>query len=366
MSLTIPALSDFHVHLRQGDMLKAVAPYTARCCGRVMVMPNTLPPIVTAEDAKAYHAQLTELLPGVDVLLAVKMMSTTSPDELRRLAELGYVVAVKLYPEGVTTHSGDGVPENALRNPEDCEWLQAQLAVMSEVGLVLSLHGEMPGPDPLQREFEFMSFVNWVMDSFPGIRVVLEHITTHQAAACVRFYATTGRNMAATITAHHLVTHLGHLLGSAGLFGEKADGKIHPHLHCWPCPKLPDDQAQMVIAATSGLPCFFLGSDSAPHSRENKETSCGCAGVFSAPVLPEVLATVFAARFAEGEAADRLADFTSRNGDAFYKRSPVKRHIVIEKDDWVVPKNIGLVVPFLAGLWMPWKLRTEDSDVDHR
>ena len=337
-------------------MMNAVTPYTRRYAGRVLAEPNTVPPIVDTVGAMAYGHTLRQLMPGVDVLVAVKMMRSTKPGDLRELIRSGLAAAVKLYPEGVTTHSGDGVPEAVLRKPDAHTWIGDQLDVMQKSGGVLQMHGEMPGQeDPLTREPDFFPFVEWVLTNFPRLRVSLEHITTDAAVKFVDEKASRGALIAGTITVHHLIIHLGHLLGSACSDGwQYGDGKLHPHLHCWPCAKRPGDRNQLIWAATSGRPWFFLGSDTAPHPKDAKEAACGCAGVFTAPVLPEALVQVFD----DQNAIDRLPGFAANFGDRFYGKSPTSRTLRLVPQPWTVPELTAGVVPFLAGRMLRWSLES--------
>jgi dihydroorotase len=360
--LTIPALSDYHVHLRDGGMLAAVAPHSAAHSGRVLAMPNLTPPVRTAADALAYRDRVAPHLGATEFLLALKLMPDTTPADVAAAARLPFVTGWKLYPAGATTHSADGVPAAVLRHPDAHPEFRAVLAAVAAAGQVLHLHGEMPDEDdPLEREPQFLAFVEWVLGEYPGLRVVLEHVTTAESVRFVRLARRSGCAVAATITAHHLLVHLGHLVGSAASPPEQwlgyGDGKLHPHLHCWPMAKRPDDRAALVEAATAGGPGFFLGSDSAPHARHTKEADCGCAGVFSAPVLPEVLAAVFDA----AGRLDSLPGFVAHSGDAFFGRPPTGRRLRLVREPLLVPFQYGLgaaaVVPFLAGRTIPWRLQ---------
>lgn len=353
--ITIRAFSDYHVHFRQGDLLPGITKDVARYASRALAMPNTQPAITHGQDAGIYHNKIEYIAPEIDVLTTIKLTPKTTPIMLSR-ARIWGVSAIKLYPEGVTTHSGDGVPAHALRYPEVCDWLKEALSKMQDLDLVLCLHGEMPDNNPLMREPLFLPFLDWVIDNYPKLRVVLEHITTWMAVTRVKRGHEQGKRVAATITLHHLMLHLGHLLGSVvdePRWGY-GDGKIHPHLHCWPCPKEPEHLSTLVWAATSGLPCFFLGSDSAPHTRDTKESACGCAGVYSAPCLPEALTQLFATHWS----MDKLQDFTSTFGDNFYGKPHTTRMLTLEREPWQVPPQAlnYQVVPFLADQLLEWTL----------
>lgn len=348
-SLTIPALSDYHVHLRQGDVAARYARHTAEFCGRALVMPNLTPPVSDAATLSAYRDHLTPHLPGVDLLMTFKLLPSTTPDAIDALAAAG-AVAGKLYPAGVTTHSSDGVPADVLRHPDEHTAFGDVLERMQHHGLVLCLHGEAPWQeDPLMAEPDFLPFVEWVLDRFVRLRVVVEHITTSDAVECIEYGPD---RLAATITLHHLMVSLSHLTGRA--FGEPelncADGKLHPHLFCAPLPKQPEHRLNLRRIAEE-CPRVFLGSDSAPHPRHFKESASCCAGVFTAPVLAAGLAQLFDSL----DALDALADFTSRRGDRFYKRKPTGRTLRLTREAWTVPDEVDGVVPFLAGCVVKWK-----------
>lgn len=360
--LVIPKFSDYHVHFRDGDMMSWVAPESLRHSARVMAMPNLTPPVVDDHDAVGYFCRLSEWLPRVDVRLAIKLLPSTTPEVVERCAGFKPVIAFKMYPDGVTTNSGGGIGRDMLTDPSQYPQFRGVLAALQKHNLVLSLHGEMPGQDdPFEREPDFLPFADWVLTEYPGLRVVVEHISTNAAVRFVADRSDRGRRVAATITAHHLLLHYGHMCGSASSPAEAhlgyGDGKLHPHNFCWPVVKRPRDRESLLWAATSKMPCFFLGSDSAPHPVNAKEAACGCAGVFSAPVLPEALATAF-----DGcGALDKLHDFVANFGDAFYGLPTIERTITLVRDRWVVPsETAGGVVPFLAGRTLNWK-QTKDA-----
>lgn len=352
--LEVPALSDYHVHLRQGPQMALYAARSAQHSGRVLAMPNTTPPLATGFEAADYAAAAARHASGCEVLAAVKLLPTTTTADVLATSGMPQVPAFKLYPAGVTTHSGDGIGRDVLADPGAAghAWFADLLGAMERADKVLCLHGEMPGQDdPFEREPDFLPFVDWVLATFPRLRVVVEHASTAAAVRLVADRSDRGKRVAATITAHHLVIHVGHVLGSAGSDGlGYGDGKIHPHLFCWPVAKRPADRESLLWAATSGMPCFFLGSDSAPHAVAAKETACGCAGVYSAPVLPEVLAGVFASR----DALDRLPAFVAHSGDQFYGRPPTGRTIRLRPGRWPVFDTVDGVVPFLAGRTLDW------------
>jgi dihydroorotase len=341
----IPRFFDAHVHLRGGDLLSLVAPTTARYCSRAVVMPN-VPEVLTGADAVTYRKDIlgeargARLVPyPFEPLMTIKLNHQTTPQMIREAHGLG-VVAGKVYPEGVTTGSRNGV-----RYIED---LAPCLAEMEKSGMILCIHGEAPGAFVLDRETAYLRTVRVVLNVFPCLRVVLEHVTTEDA---VRLVTDGPETLAATITAHHLCLTLDDVIG---------DG-IRPHHFCYPVAKRPSDRASLREAAM-GLrgTRFFLGSDSAPHRVEDKESACGCAGVYTAPVLPAVLAGVF-----EDMGADKedLEDFTSRRGEAFYGLEPLPGVLTFRREPWTVPPIWGTegggytcgVVPFRAGETLTWR-----------
>lgn len=309
MHLEIPALSDMHVHMRQGYTIAEVAPFTGRCCAHALAMPNTDPPLLNYVDAVAYGIELKKQLPWTVPLLAIKLTMGTTP-EMVLAAHLAGVTAFKLYPEGVTTNSQDGVHLGCLLCPQEYPLFMDTLGAMENCGLVLCLHGEMPGEFCLDREENFLPFVGLVHGYFPKLKVVLEHITTRAAVEFILEWCEGGGPLAATITAHHLCLTLDHVVGD----------KVQPHNFCKPLAKHPYDLIALRSAARSGEPCFFLGSDSAPHRRQDKECSHGCAGVFTAPILPELLAQ----EFEDMDALDKLESFTSKFANEFYGLPPVR------------------------------------------
>lgn len=353
--ITIPALSDYHGHYRQHSMVDRVCPSTARYAGRTLAMPNTTPAICSMEDARLYHSRLSKAMARTDVLATFKLTPETTPLEVSDMALFPKIVAGKLYPAGVTTNSHQGgIGQDVLTEPNKHTWFGDTLDMMQQCGLVLCLHGEMPEQeDPMEREPDFLPFVSWVLDHFPRLRVVLEHITTAKSVQFVQ--EKSNGNLSATITAHHLLIHMGHIFGSAVRDNlGYGDAKIHPHLFCWPIAKKPGDRKALQDAALSGDPRFFLGSDTAPHAIETKEASCGCAGIFTAPVLPEILVSFFEEHFA----LDKIGGFVAYFGDDFYRQPRQQGTIQLERREWKVPSKVQGVVPFLAERTLPWMLRT--------
>jgi dihydroorotase len=326
-------IDDMHVHLRQAGLLSKVLPHTAGQCARALVMPNTTPAVLTADDLVSYRTSIMDALgPDADFvpLMTFKVSPSTSPDGVRRLKDKG-ATAGKLYPEGVTTNSEDGV--------RDFKSLYPVYEAMQESGLVLCLHGEMPGVFSMDRERAFLSTLREIARDFPELRIVLEHATTADAVECVMGLP---GNVAASLTVHHLYITLDDVLGD----------KLNPHAFCKPIAKRPEDRDALVEAATSGNPKFFLGSDSAPHLIENKECSCGAAGVYSAPVLLPALYELFE----KHNRIEMLEPFTSQFGASFYGLPLNQSTVALIEDEWTVPDQYDGVRPFLAGKKMRWRV----------
>jgi dihydroorotase len=331
---------DWHVHLRDGAMLAAVLPYTARQFARAIVMPNLAPPVRDVAAARAYRERILAVLPGPAFapLMTCYLTDTTDPDEVARGYAGGVFAAVKLYPAHATTNSAFGVT--------DVDRVLPVLERMADIGMPLLVHGEITDPevDIFDRE---AAFIDRVLDplrrQFPELRVVLEHITTQEA---VEYVASAGANLAATITAHHLV------INRNAIFV----GGIRPHLYCLPIAKREKHRLALRRAAVSGDPHFFLGTDSAPHAAPAKETACGCAGIFTAPCALEIYAEVFE----EEGALDRLEAFASLNGPQFYRLPPNETRVTMTREPLTVPERIGAgdsaVVPFRSGDTLRWRL----------
>ncbi len=298
-SLTLRRPDDWHLHLRDGDMLRAVVPESARHFARAIIMPNLVPPVVTGAQAAAYRDRILAALPdGADFepLMTLYLTEETDPADVAAAHAAGLVKAVKLYPAGATTNSASGV--------SDFDKVRPVLEHMAEIGLPLCMHGEVTDPsvDIFDREAVFIDRVlDPIRRATPGLRVVMEHITTSQG---VDYAREGGDTLAATITTHHLVINRNHLLV----------GGIRPHYYCLPVAKREEHRLALRAAATSGDPSYFLGTDSAPHVDALKETGCGCAGCFTATNTMSILAEVFE----QDGALDRLEAFTSLNGPAFY------------------------------------------------
>ncbi|RVV99889.1 dihydroorotase [Mesobaculum littorinae] len=341
-TLTLRRPDDWHLHLRDGEMMTAVTPHSARDFGRAIIMPNLVPPVVTAADAEAYRARILQAVPkGADFtpLMTLYLTETTDPADVRRAAETGLIAALKLYPAGATTNSDSGV--------RDFDRVMPVLETMAEIGLPLCVHGEVTDPavDIFDRE---AVFIDRVLDPLrarmPGLRVVMEHVTTADGVAYAR---AGGPDLAATITAHHLVINRNHILA----------GGIRPHYYCLPVAKRETHRLALVEAATSGEACFFLGTDSAPHPDGAKESACGCAGCFTAPVTLPLLAHVFET----AGALDRLEAFASLNGPGFYRMAPNEARITLERGAPDVPASIdtgaGPLTVFDPGFPLDWRVR---------
>jgi len=333
-TLTIRKPDDWHVHLRDGEMLRKVVPYTACQFARAIVMPNLVPPITTVEAAAAYRQRVVEAArPGFTPLMTCYLTDNIRADEVARGFEQGVWVAAKLYPAGATTNSASGVTD--IRN------IRPVLARMERIGMVLCVHGEVTDADVdvFDREAVFIDrILKPLIRDFPQLKIVLEHITTTEAA---HFVSEAGPNVAATVTPQHLV------INRNAIFA----GGLRPHAYCLPVAKREQHRLAVRKSATSGSPKFFLGTDSAPHERHAKESACGCAGIFNAPFALESYATVF-----EDEGAlDRFEAFASLNGPNFYGLPVNDETVTLERSEIVVPEEIEGLVPFHAGETLRWR-----------
>ncbi|TSE19447.1 Dihydroorotase [Tepidimonas alkaliphilus] len=340
-TLTLIRPDDWHVHLRDGAALATTVPHTAAQFARAIVMPNLKPPVTTAAQAAAYRERiLAARPPGVafEPLMTLYLTDHLPPQEIERAREAG-VVAVKLYPAGATTHSDAGVT--------DIRRTYRTLEAMQRAGLLLLIHGEVTDSeiDIFDREAVFIERVlDPLRRDFPGLKMVLEHITTKEAA---QYVAEAGPNLAATITAHHLLYNRNALLA----------GGIRPHHYCLPVLKREAHRQALVAAATSGHPRFFLGTDSAPHAAQLKEHACGCAGCYTAPAALELYAEAFEA----AGALDRLEGFASLHGPDFYGLPRNTERVTLKREAWTVPERYRFgdaeVKPLRAGETLRWRLQ---------
>ena len=342
MRITLTRPDDWHLHLRDGAALHAVLPHSARQFARAIVMPNLRPPVTTVAAAADYRQRILDALPTdtrFEPLMTLYLTDNTAPDEIRRAVESGFVKAVKLYPAGATTNSDAGVTDLAK-----CD---AVLAEMEKAGMPLLVHGEVTDPsvDLFDRERVFIETVlQPLLRRRPGLRVVVEHITTRDA---VDFVSAAGETVAATITAHHL------LYNRNAIF----TGGVRPHFYCLPVLKRETHRQALVKAATSGNPKFFLGTDSAPHARHTKEAACGCAGCYTALSALEL----YAEAFEQAGALDRLEAFASFFGPDFYRLPRNTESVSLEKIAWTLPPSLSYaesdeLIPLRAGEALAWKL----------
>jgi dihydroorotase len=340
-SITIRRPDDWHVHLRDGDVLTGVTPYTALVFGRAIIMPNLVPPVTTAAMADAYRQRIMAAVPagsGFTPLMTCYLTDATNPADLADGHAAGIFTAAKLYPAGATTNSASGV--TAIAN------IRRVLAVMERIGMPLCVHGEVTDPDIdiFDREAVFIDRVLApLLRDMPGLRVVLEHATTRQA---VEFVESAGPNIAATITPQHL-----HLNRNAMLVGG-----IRPHAYCLPVAKREEHRLALRRAATGGSGKFFLGTDSAPHARHMKESGCGCAGIFNAPNALESYLTVFD----QENALEHFEQFSSLAGPAFYRLPVNQGSVTLVRSEQRIPDVLDAagtaIVPFHAGETMGWKI----------
>ena len=343
MQLTLTRPDDWHLHVRDGEALAAVLPHTARQFGRAIIMPNLKPPVTTVEQAAAYRDRILAALPAgmtFEPLMTLYLTDNTPASEIAKAAAAGFVKAVKLYPAGATTNSDAGL--TAIEKAYDT------LAAMADAGLPLLVHGEVTDPqiDLFDREKVFIDTVlEPLLQRFPTLKVVMEHITTKDAA---EFVAAAPSTVAATITAHHL------LYNRNAIFL----GGVRPHWYCLPVLKRETHREALVAAATSGSAKFFLGTDSAPHAKGAKEAACGCAGCYTAYAAIELYAEAFEAV----GALHKLEAFASFNGPDWYGLPRNSDRITLVKEDWVVPATYPYlatddIVPLRAGETLSWKLR---------
>lgn len=339
-TLTITRPDDWHIHLRDGDFLQRTVTDASRYFGRAVVMPNLVPPVTDVSAAQSYHQRIVDAQPHAHFtpLMTLYLTDNTTPADIHAAKASDIIAAAKLYPAGATTNSASGVT--------DIKKLYPVFAAMQEAGLPLLLHGEVTDGDIdiFDREKVYIDrTLTPLVADFPTLKIVLEHITTKDA---VDFVKQANNNVAATITVHHLLFNRNHMLV----------GNIRPHLYCLPILKRNVHQQALIDAATSGNSKFFLGTDSAPHIKENKETACGCAGTYTAHAAIELYAEAFAA----AEALDKLEAFASFHGPDFYGLPRNSDTITLQKQDWDIPENMefgqSVVVPLRGGEVVGWKV----------
>jgi dihydroorotase len=339
--LVIIRPDDWHLHLRDGAALRAVLPHTAQRFARAIVMPNLRAPVTTATQALGYRERILAALPPgarFEPLMTLYLTERTLPAEIAAAKKTGFVHAVKYYPAGATTNSENGVTDLAR--------CRAVFAAMEQHDLPLLLHGEVTDPavDVFDREHVFIErHLAPLVRDFPKLRIVLEHVTTRQA---VEFVTQAPANVAATITAHHLLHNRGAMF----------QGGLRPHYYCLPVLKREEHRLALVQAATGGNPKFFLGTDSAPHARRAKESACGCAGIYTAHAALELYAEIFEA----AGALDRLEAFASHFGADYYRLPRNRDSLTLAKESWTVPGEFAFgddtLVPLRAGESVTWKL----------
>ena len=341
-TLTITRPDDWHIHVRNGAILKTVLPHTARQFARAIIMPNLKPPVTTVAEALVYRKEILQAVPaGIDFtpLMTLYLTAATKISEIKKAAESDHVYAFKLYPAGATTNSDSGVA--------DIHAIYPLLAEFEKLDIPLLIHGETTDTDcdifDRERVFVDTSLTD-IATNFPNLRIVLEHVTTSEA---VQFVYASGNNIAATITPQHL------LYNRNALFA----GGIRPHYYCLPIIKREHHRLALVKAATSGNPKFFLGTDSAPHITSLKETSCGCAGCYSAYAALELYAEIFE----RADALNKLEGFASFFGADFYRLPRNSDTVTLEKTTWSIPlfygENDNTVTPLKAGEELSWKMQ---------
>ncbi len=341
MSITLKRPDDWHLHLRDGATLASVVPHSARQFGRAIIMPNLTPPVTTTALALAYRERILAAVPDdcdFTPLMTLYLTDSTTAAEIAAAKASGHVQALKLYPAGATTNSAAGVT--------DVGKIDEALAAMTTAGLPLLVHGEVTDPaiDIFDREAVFIETVlRPMLERHPDLKVVLEHVTTRQG---VDFVRSAGPNVAGTLTAHHL------LWNRNAIF----QGGLNPHAFCLPVLKRESHREALVEAATSGEASFFLGTDSAPHPRDAKESGCGCAGIYTAHAALELYASVFDA----ADCLENLEAFASVNGPQFYGLAIATETVTLTREPWRIPESYGLgdsrVVPMCSGQDIDWQI----------
>lgn len=332
---------DWHLHLRDNNILKSAIPWTARAFQRAIIMPNLSPPITDVAACDAYRKRIKAVAPPeFEPLMTLYLSAEMPPDTIRQAKQSGFIYAVKMYPKNTTTHSAGGV------EVENIERIFPLLEEMQNHDMPFLIHGEHPARDidVFDREKIFIDKVlTPIRRRFDKLRIVLEHITTRDA---VDYVSENNSKTAATITPHHL------LYSRNALF----DGGLRPHHYCLPLPQREPHRKALVKAATGGQSCFFAGTDSAPHHRHEKESACGCAGVFNAPAALAIYASIFAA----ADKLEHLEAFVSLHGAAFYGLEPNKQHITLAREEELIATSIDsgdvALIPFLAGQTVQWRI----------
>ncbi|NYT27634.1 MAG: dihydroorotase [Candidatus Thiodubiliella endoseptemdiera] len=342
MQFKIIQPDDWHLHVRNGKALKSVISMTAKQMGRAIIMPNLNPPITNAKDACAYREEILTALPNDSTfkpLMVLYLTNNTTPKDIQEAID-NDVIAAKLYPAGATTNSDSGVTN--IKN------IYHTLETMQTLNMPLLIHGEVTDPkiDIFDREAVFIDqILTQIVHDFPELKIVFEHITTQNA---VDFVRESSNKIAATITPQHLLNNRNDMLV----------GGIKPHFYCLPILKRAKHQTALITAATSANPKFFLGTDSAPHAKHDKESACGCAGVFSAPHAIEL----YAQAFDQAQAMDKLEAFASKFGADFYDLPRNTTTLTLEKHPWTVPDEYkfgnSVIVPFMAGKTLNWTSNT--------
>jgi dihydroorotase len=363
VAFEIPAVSNYHEHVRQDEVMKIVLPYTTRYCGRFLPMPNTRPAVSDGPSCSLYEEQIFKEMvsrPGADpdklphLVMSVKLLRTTIPEVLLQAFHMGCEV-VKIYPDdpdkpgSMTTNTEDGITrgmiESILNGPktEEDKRFHENLRMIARSGKILSIHGELPKEEVHLREKKFLLYLKALMGVNRKLRVVMEHITTKEAVKEIfNLHMKYRGRVAATITPHHLKNTLTDFIG----------GKLRPHLHCMPMLKFERDRKALLEAAFSGNYCYFYGADSAPWLKGQKECDCGCAGVWNAPCAIETLFEIFEGSNQLG----KLTGFTSRIGDRFYGKPDSDLDLKMVKDSWKMPDEIQGIVPYRAGEIIPWRM----------
>ena len=342
MTLIITRPDDWHLHLRDGEVLTDLVPHTSRQFARAIIMPNLTPPVTDTEMAQAYRQRILDAVPAgqqFEPLMSLYLTNVTPADEVIRAKDSGIVHGFKLYPAGATTGSDAGVTD--IKN------CYGTLEAMQKHGMILQVHGEVvdPAVDVFDREARFIEQVlEPLKNDFPELKIVFEHITTKHAA---QFVTDADEYVAATMTPQHLLYNRNEIF----------KGGIRPHFYCLPVLKREEHRLELVKAATSGNSKFFLGTDSAPHSQARKESSCGCAGIFSSPLAIEL----YARAFDDNNALDKLEGFASFYGADFYGLPRNTDKITLEKEEWTVPESYPLagekIIPMHAGEVESWRIK---------